>query len=46
MSFKDRFQGKDYLTLMDWRKEEIKYILDISADLKRMRMMKQPHEHL
>ena len=22
MSFKDRFQGKDYLTLMDWKKEE------------------------
>jgi ornithine carbamoyltransferase len=46
MSFKDRFQGKDYLTLMDWKKEEITYILDVSADLKRMRMMKQPHEYL
>jgi ornithine carbamoyltransferase len=43
---KDRFQGKDYLTLMDWRPEEINYILDISADFKRQRMMKQPHENL
>jgi ornithine carbamoyltransferase len=43
---KDRFQGKDYLTLMDWKPEEIKYILDVSADFKRQRMMKQPHEYL
>jgi ornithine carbamoyltransferase len=28
---KDRFQGKDYLTIMDWKPEEINYILDISA---------------
>ncbi|MCW4049440.1 MAG: ornithine carbamoyltransferase [Candidatus Bathyarchaeota archaeon] len=43
---KDRFQGKDYLTLMDWKPEEIKYILDVSADFKRQRMMKEPHEYL
>jgi len=46
MSMKDRFQGKDFLTLMDWKPEEIKYILDVSAQFKRMRMMKQPHEYL
>jgi ornithine carbamoyltransferase len=46
MSMKDRFQGKDYLTLMDWKPEEVKYILDIAADFKRMRMMKQSHEYL
>ena len=46
MSMKDRFQGKDYLTLMDWKPEEIKYILDVSADFKRQRMMKQPHANL
>ena len=46
MSFKDRFQGKDFLTLMDWKKEEITYMLDIAADFKRQRMMKQPHEYL
>jgi ornithine carbamoyltransferase len=43
---KDRFQGKDYLTLMDWKPEEITYILDVAADFKRQRMMKQPHEYL
>jgi ornithine carbamoyltransferase len=46
LSFKDRFQGKDFLTLMDWKKEEITYMLDIAADFKRQRMMKQPHEYL
>jgi len=46
MSFKDRFQGKDFLTLMDWKKEEITYMLDVAADFKRQRMMKQPHEYL
>jgi ornithine carbamoyltransferase len=46
MSMKDRFQGKDYLTLMDWKPEEITYILDVAADFKRQRMMKQPHEYL
>jgi ornithine carbamoyltransferase len=43
---KDRFQGKDYLTLMDWKQEEITYMLDVAADFKRQRMMKQPHEYL
>ncbi len=43
---KDRFQGKDFLTLMDWKKEEITYMLDVAADFKRQRMMKQPHEYL
>ena len=46
MSFKDRFQGKDFLTLMDWKPEEITYMLDVSADFKRQRMMKEPHEYL
>ncbi|MCK5669871.1 ornithine carbamoyltransferase, partial [Candidatus Bathyarchaeota archaeon] len=46
MSMKDRFNGKDYLTLMDWKPEEIQYILDVSIDFKRQRLMKQPHENL
>jgi ornithine carbamoyltransferase len=46
MSFKDRFQGKDFLTLMDWKREEITYMLDVAADFKRQRMMKQLHEYL
>jgi ornithine carbamoyltransferase len=31
---------------MDWKPEEINYILDVSADFKRQRLMKQPHEYL
>jgi ornithine carbamoyltransferase len=46
MSFKDRFQGKDFLTLMDWKPEEITYMLEVAADFKRQRMMKEPHEYL
>jgi ornithine carbamoyltransferase len=43
---KDRFRGKDFLTLMDYSPIEINYMLDIAADLKRKRMMKEPHEYL
>jgi ornithine carbamoyltransferase len=46
MSFKDRFNGKDFLTLMDWKPVEITYMLDVAADFKRQRMSKQPHEFL
>lgn len=31
---------------MDWKPEEITYMLDVSADFKRQRLMKQPHEYL
>src|SRR4030042_1616269 len=31
---------------MDWKKEEIAYMLDVAAHLKRQRGMKQPHEYL
>ncbi|MBT4422762.1 ornithine carbamoyltransferase, partial [Candidatus Bathyarchaeota archaeon] len=31
---------------MDWKPEEIQYILDVSIDFKRQRLMKQPHENL
>ena len=46
MSMKDRFRGKDFLTLMDYSPIEINYMLDVAADLKRKRMMKEPHEYL
>jgi len=46
MSMKDRFRGKDFLTLMDYSPLEINYMLDVAADLKRKRMMKEPHEYL
>ena len=46
MSMKDRFRGKDFLTLMDHSPVEINYMLDVAADLKRKRMMKEPHDYL
>jgi len=46
MSMKYRFQGKDFLTLMDWDRVEVGYMLDVAADFKRQRVMKQPHEYL
>jgi len=46
MSMKDRFRGKDFLTLMDYSPVEINYLLDVSAQFKFKRMMKEPHEYL
>jgi ornithine carbamoyltransferase len=43
MSLKDRFRGKDFLTLMDFEPEEIRFMLDVAQDLKRKHMMKEPH---
>jgi ornithine carbamoyltransferase len=43
---KDRFRGKDFLTLMDYTPVEINYMLDIAQQLKYKRMMKEPHEYL
>ncbi len=30
----DTFRGKDFLTLLDWSKEEVETILDMALDLK------------
>ena len=46
MSMKDRFRGKDFLTLMDYTPVEINYMLDIAQQFKYKRMMKEPHEFL
>jgi ornithine carbamoyltransferase len=46
MSMKDRLRGKDFLTLMDFSSEEVEFILDVAADLKRMHVMKEPHAYL
>ncbi len=46
MSMKDRFRGKDFLTLMDYTPFEINYMLDVAQQLKYKRMMKEPHEYL
>ncbi|MBC8498355.1 ornithine carbamoyltransferase, partial [Candidatus Bathyarchaeota archaeon] len=43
---KDRFRGKDFLTLMDYSPVEIRYMLDVAQEFKRMRMIKEPHDYL
>jgi len=40
------FQGRDFLTLMDYTKEEIDFILDMATDLKKKEQTKEPHEFL
>ncbi len=42
----DTFRGKDFITLLDWTKEEIETILDVALDLKRRRAMGELHDHL
>ncbi len=46
MSMKDRFIGKDFLTLMDFTPVEINYMLDVAQQFKYKRMMKEPHNYL
>jgi len=43
---KSRIVGRDFLTLMDFSKEEVEYFLDTAAELKRKRSMGEPHEYL
>jgi len=43
---KSRMVGRDFLTLMDFSKEEIEYILDTATELKRLWSMRVPHEYL
>jgi len=38
--------GRDFLTLMDFSKEEVEYFLDTAAELKRKQRMGEPHEYL
>jgi len=38
--------GRDFLTLMDFSKEEVEYFLDTAAELKRKWSMREPHEYL
>jgi len=46
MSMKDRFRGRDFLTLMDFTPVEIGYMLDVAQEFKRKRLMKEPHPYL
>jgi N-acetylornithine carbamoyltransferase len=42
----DSFRGRDFLTLLDWSKEEVETILDVALDLKRRRAVGELHNHL
>jgi len=40
------FKGRDFLTLMDYTKEEITFILNTAADFKNKLAKREPHEQL
>jgi N-acetylornithine carbamoyltransferase len=42
----DSFKGKDYMTLLDWTREEVETFLDVAFDLKRRFAMRELHDHL
>jgi N-acetylornithine carbamoyltransferase len=42
----DSFKGKDFITLLEWSKEEVETILDCARDLKRRYAMGELHDHL
>ncbi len=42
----ETFRGKDFITLLDWTREEIETILDVALDLKRRFALGEPHDHI
>ena len=42
----ETFRGRDFLTLLDWTKEEVETILDIALDLKRRYAIGELHNHI
>ncbi|HID89288.1 MAG TPA: ornithine carbamoyltransferase, partial [Anaerolineae bacterium] len=42
----DSFRGRDFITLLDWAKEEVETILDVALDLKRRFALGEPHDHI
>jgi len=42
----DKFRGRDFLTLLDYSREEIETILDAALDLKRRFALGEAHNHL
>ncbi|RLC87200.1 MAG: ornithine carbamoyltransferase, partial [Chloroflexi bacterium] len=42
----DSFRGRDFITLLDWSKEEVETILDVALDLKRRYATGELHDHL
>ncbi|MFQ6059485.1 MAG: N-acetylornithine carbamoyltransferase [Anaerolineae bacterium] len=42
----ETFRGRDFLTLLDYSREEVETILDVALDLKRRFAIGEPHDHL
>jgi len=42
----DGFRGRDYLTVLDYTREEVETILDVALDLKRRRAIGEAHTHI
>jgi len=42
----ETFRGRDFLTLLDYTREEVDTILDVAFDLKRRYATGEPHDHL
>jgi len=42
----ESFRGKDFITLLDWTREEIETILDVALELKRRFALGEPHDHI
>jgi len=40
------FKGRDFLTLMDFTKEEIEFVIKVSMEFKRLHGVRAPHEYL
>jgi N-acetylornithine carbamoyltransferase len=40
------FRGRDFITLLDWSKEEIETILDLALDLKQRTAIGEYHDHI
>jgi N-acetylornithine carbamoyltransferase len=42
----ETFRGRDFITLLDWSKEEIETVLDVALDLKRRYALGEYHDHI
>lgn len=42
----DSFRGRDFITLLDWSKEEVQTILDVASDLKRRYAIGELRDHI
>ena len=39
-------KGRSFLKLLDYSSEEIRYLLDVSKEFKKLKMTKTPHKYL